>query len=233
MGKAQVYERDFWARHASTSAGDSQFRWYEDRAKEVWKIARPLLGPRKSISMLEIGSGPIGLVNYLQADERYSIDPLENYYQTQPDFTHARDTNVSRYSGTGEDILTMGRQFSLVIIDNVLDHMKDPGTVLSGIHTSLVDNGIMFFSLNVYTEFGVMVRNTMELLQIDKVHPFNFSRQSVLSLINRNKFKTVVSRTEDYRVNKRLYRESGKPVKVLKSCLGVVDYRFSAYCRKV
>lgn len=231
--KAQSYEKNFWERQASKPAGDSQFKWYEDRARKVWKVARPLLGHLSSLSILEIGSGPIGLVNYITADERISLDPLEDYYRTQPDFTGARDQNVQRYNGTGEDVESLGKTFSLIIADNVLDHVKDPGRILNGIHKSLVAGGIMFLSLNIYTELGVMVRNTMELLQIDKGHPFNFSRKSVLNLIRASRFKVLVSSTEDYRVNKRLYRESGQPRKVLKSCLGVVDYRFSVFCRKV
>lgn len=230
--KAQVYEKSFWMKQASMSASDSQFKWYEDRAKEIWNIARNFL-PVPGLSILEIGSGPVGLINYLEAEERYSIDPLENYYRTEPDFSRARDGRVHRYNGAGEDIESLCRTFSFVISDNVLDHVKDPARMLKSIHKCLIDGGIMFLSLNIYTERGVIVRNTMELFQIDKGHPFNFSRSSVLSLISQCGFKVLVSRTGDYRANKKLYLESGKPRKVLKSCLGAVDYRFSAFCRKI
>ena len=231
--KAQVYERDFWSRQVSGQATEnSQFAWYEDRASRLWKQVAPLLDGRDRVSVLEIGSGPVGLVNYIDADERYALDPLEDYYASRPDFVRARDEAVMRHTGRGEDVVALNRKFSVIILDNVLDHMKDPGGVLSGIHKSLETDGIMFISLNVYTRFGAALRNVMEYLQIDRGHPFNFSRSPVLSLLQRSGFKVIWSQTEDYRVQKRKYRESGQLKKVIKGCLGMVDFRFSAICRK-
>jgi len=231
--KAQVYERDFWSRQVSGQATEnSQFAWYEDRASRLWKQVAPLLDGRDRVSVLEIGSGPVGLVNYIDADERYALDPLEDYYASRPDFVRARDEAVMRHTGRGEDVVALNRKFSVIILDNVLDHMKDPGGVLSGIHKSLETDGIMFISLNVYTRFGAALRNVMECLQIDRGHPFNFSRSPVLSLLQRSGFKVIWSQTEDYRVQKRKYRESGQLKKVIKGCLGMVDFRFSAICRK-
>jgi len=231
--KAQVYERGFWSRQASQSSGEaSQFEWYEDRARRIWEQARPLLGGRDAVSVLEIGPGPVGLVNYIEADERHALDPLEDYYCTQPDFVRARDRNVMRHNGTGEDILSLNKAFSFIILDNVLDHMKDPCRVLRGIHRSLEGRGIMFISLNIYTRFGALLRDAMECLQIDKGHPSTF-RSLIVSLLENNAFKVVLSEMEDYRTQKKMYMRSGQPRKVLKSALGVVDFRFSAFCRKV
>jgi len=232
--KAQVYERGFWSRQASKSPGEaSQFEWYENRARMIWEQAKPLLHGVGPMSVLEIGPGPVGLVNYIEADERHALDPLEDYYCTQPEFAHARDRNVMRHSGTGEDVRSLNKVFSFIILDNVLDHMKDPRSALRGIHQSLEKRGIMFISLNIYTRFGALFRNTMERLEIDKGHPFNFSRSLIVSLMEKSAFKVVLSQTEDYRTQKKMYRESGQPRKVLKSYLGVVDFRFSAFCRKV
>jgi len=88
-------------------------------------------------------------------------------------------------------------------------------------------------SLNIYTRFGSLVRNIMECLEIDRGHPFNFSRSPVVSLLEKSGFRVLWSQTEDYGAQKREYRQSGEFRKVLKSCLGVVDFRFDALCRKV
>lgn len=231
--KAQVYERDFWSRQVSASAGEmSRYRWYEDRAQRIWRHVKPLLASQARISVLEIGSGPVGIVNYLEADERHALDPLEDYFGLQPEFERVRDRGVIRHNGTGEDVLSLGKTFSFVILDNVLDHMKDPGRVLRGIHGSLDPGGVMFISLNIYTRLGALVRNIMECLEIDKGHPFNFSRSPVLSLLRKSGFQVLWSRTEDYGTQKREYRQSGEFRKVVKSCLGAVDFRFSALCGK-
>ncbi len=232
--KAQVYERSFWSRQVAGQAGERpQFAWYEDRARRLWMQVRPLLNGHDPVSVLEIGPGPVGLVNYIDADERYALDPLEDYYASQADFVSVRDEAVRRHTGRGEDVLSLERTFSLVILDNVLDHMKDPGGVLSGIHRSLEAGGVMFLSLNIYTRFGAAVRDLMECMEIDRGHPFNFSRSPVLSLLDKSGFRVTWSQAEDYRVQKRKYCRSGELKKVIKGCLGVVDFRFSAICRKV
>jgi SAM-dependent methyltransferase len=232
--KAQVYERDFWSRQVSSAPGEeSRYRWYEDRAGDIWKRVKPLLATQERISILEIGPGPVGIVNYLHGDERHALDPLEDYYGSQPEFAEVRDRGVVRHRGTGEDVLSLGKTFSLIILDNVLDHMKDPGRVLRGIHRSLDPRGVMFISLNIYTRFGALVRNIMECLEVDKGHPFNFSRSPVVSLLRKSGFKVLWSQTEDYGTQKREYRQSGEFRKVVKSRLGVVDFRYNAFCGKV
>jgi len=136
--KAQVYERDFWSRQVLATTGEvSRYRWYEDRAQKIWTRVKPFLASQARISVLEIGPGPVGIVNYLEADERHALDPLEDYYSSQPEFERVRDRGVVRHRGTGEDVLSLGKTFSFIILDNVLDHMKDPGRVLRGIHGSL------------------------------------------------------------------------------------------------
>ncbi len=231
--KAQVYERGFWSKQLSVATGEvSRYRWYEERAQGIWRRVKPLLASQARTSILEIGPGPVGIVNYLEADERHALDPLEDYYSSQPEFERVRDRGVIRHNGTGEDVLSLGKTFSFVILDNVLDHMKDPDHVLRGIHRSLDPGGVMFISLNIYTRFGAFVRNIMEYLEIDKGHPFNFSRSPVVSLLRKNGFQVLWSQTEDYGTQKREYMRSGEMRKVLKSCLGTVDFRFSAFCRK-
>lgn len=229
--KAQTYEKNFWSQR--TNEGTSAFQWYDIRAKSIWRNARPLIGPLTPVSILEIGPGPVGLVNYIEADERHAIDPLEYYFNTRPEFMAHRDASVIRHNGTGEDIEKLGKTFSFIIIDNVIDHMKDPAHVLHNIHKILKENGVLFLSLNIYTDLGVLIRNIMEIAQIDKGHPFNFSRQSIIALLHTCGFKIIFSNTESYEANKRIYRKSGERLRVLKSYIGVSDFRFSAYCRKI
>ena len=68
----------------------------------------------------------------------------------------------------------------------------------------------MFVSLNIYKRFGVLLRNIMELFEVDKGHPFNFSKYSISSLIQKSGFEILSLKTGDYRAQKRRYRESKK-----------------------
>jgi SAM-dependent methyltransferase len=232
--RAQVYEKNFWRKQRSNSArSNTPFKWYEERAQQVFSQAQPFLDGFSNISALEIGPGPIGLINYLRFEERYALDPLENFYGAQPEVIKARDKHVHYSQGTGEDISSLHKTFSFIIMDNVLDHVKDPHRVLKELYKNLGPGGVVFISLNIYKPFGVFIRNMMELVQLDKGHPYSFSQSSFCSIIEKNGFEIMSYEIGDYRRQKKRYKKSGKPKEILKACLGISDFRFSAFCKKI
>lgn len=231
--KAQKYERGFWSAQADRLRGEaSKFKWYKERALSIWNRVKPFLPQDGSTCVLELGPGPLGVINFLDADQRYGLDPLEDYYRAEPSLVGLRDRRVHYHLGSGEDISCLNKVFSLIIIDNVLDHVRDPERVLKEIHSNLVPGGIMFISINIYTRFGSIVRDLIERWEIDKGHPFNFSEQSITTLIEQSGFHILLAEMEDYRQQKRKYRQSKRLKLILKSYLGVADFRFSAFCRK-
>jgi len=232
--KAQTYEKSFWNTFAGTLVAQNAARldWYKERALQITIQAQPFLKEFSKVRALEIGSGPIGIINYLEFEERLAIDPLEDYYKTEPDLIRSRDARVHYYNGTGEDISSLGKTFSFIIIDNVLDHVKEPQRVLGEIHKNLEPGAIMFISLNVYTPWGVRLRNVLELFQLDRGHPFNFSEHSITVLLQGCGFEVLLRDTEDYNLQKKRYRRSKQLKKKIKSFLGLTDYRFNAFCRK-
>ena len=231
--KAQKYEKSFWSAQADRLHGEtSKFQWYEERAFKVWEQAKVFLPQDGPVWALEIGSGPLGLINFLDADERYALDPLEDYYRTEPHLVSLRDKQVQYHQGTGEDVSRLNKVFSFIIIDNVLDHVQDPGKVLQEVYNNLVPGGIMFLSINIYTRFGSFLRDLIERWEIDKGHPFNFSEPSITALIEQTGFHILLVEMEDYGQQKKRYRQSKQAKLMLKSYLGVVDFRFSAFCRK-
>ena len=232
--KAQEYEKAFWEKQAYQTAleGVDRFKWYKDRAAMVYERSREFLNNFENIAALEIGSGPIGLINYISASDRYALDPLENFNKTVPEIKKARDPNVKYISGTGEDVSSLKKIFNFVILDNVLDHCQDPGKVLSEINKNLEKKGILFFSINVYTEFGMMIRNIMEFFEIDKGHPFNFTEKSICSLLKKSGFEIIAPKKSDYENQKIQYRKSNHLRNKIKGYLGLTDIRFSCICRK-
>jgi 2-polyprenyl-3-methyl-5-hydroxy-6-metoxy-1,4-benzoquinol methylase len=184
--KAQAYEKNFWRKQTSNlSSSNTPFKWYKERAQQVFSQVQPFLEGFIEIRALEIGPGPIGLINYLRFDERYALDPLEDFYSAQREVIKARDKHVHYCQGTGEDISSLHKIFSFIIMDNVFDHVKDPHLVLKELYKNLEPRGVLFISLNIYTPFGVFIRNIMELFKIDKGHPFSFSQNSFCSLIRK------------------------------------------------
>jgi 2-polyprenyl-3-methyl-5-hydroxy-6-metoxy-1,4-benzoquinol methylase len=231
--KAQKYEKEFWRRQAEKSVSQANdFEWYRKRGQEVFNQAASFLKNFETIHALEIGSGPIGIVGYMEAAKRYAIDPLEDYYRSNPALVKARDREVRYFCGTGEDVKTLNMSFHLVLIDNVLDHVKNPLKVLIETRRVMEPGGILFLSINLYTRWGGMVRRLMEVFEIDKGHPYNFTRQSMLSLLRKTGFEILRETAEEYEAQKRKYRQASDFKKRVKSYLGVTDYRFSAICRK-
>jgi SAM-dependent methyltransferase len=232
--RAQAYEKNFWHKQTKILGdSDSPFKWYEERAQQVFSQAQPFLEGFSGISALEIGSGPIGLINYLKFDQRYALDPLEDFYSAQQEVIKARDKRVHYCQGTGEDISSLHKIFSFIIIDNVFDHVRDPHLVFKEVYKNLEPGGVLFISLNIYTQFGVLMRNLMELFQIDKGHPFSFSQNSIYALIQKSGFEILGYETGDYHTQKIRYKQSGKPKEILKGYLGVTDFRFTAFCKKI
>ena len=81
--KAQQYEQSWWKKVADKveNGAISQLDWYQWKARELEKRIEPFTGGLaiKSARVLEIGSGPIGIVNFLEWGECFAIDPLEDY----------------------------------------------------------------------------------------------------------------------------------------------------------
>jgi 2-polyprenyl-3-methyl-5-hydroxy-6-metoxy-1,4-benzoquinol methylase len=232
--KAQQYEKSFWENQAQQTikTGPDRYRWYEERAKLVYDRTKDYLKDFKSVVALEIGSGPVGLINYIHADERYALDPLEEFNKNSPGIQKVRDPHVRYFAGMGENVSSLNQTFNFVILDNVLDHCQNPQKVLVEIYKNLGAGGILFFSINIYTNLGVIVRNFMEIFEIDKGHPFNFTEKGIRLMIQNAGFEFIELKMADYETQKNHYRNSNSLKNKLKSYLGLTDIRFSAICRK-
>ena len=85
---AQQYERSFWTELTrKIEAGTRhQLDWYQWKASKLEKRLAKYedTGRKKQGRVLEIGSGPIGIVNCLEWGQRFAIDPLEDFYKGNP-----------------------------------------------------------------------------------------------------------------------------------------------------
>ena len=166
--QAQEYERQWW------SAYSGDYDWYRDFSREIADAVAPFSPVSKETVILEIGPGPAGGITYLDADRKYAVEPLEEYFGTLPEIRAIRDPRVKYTAGRGEDLPYGDRFFDLVIIDNVLDHCESPRRVLDEIDRVLKTGGIVFFRQNVYHRWGCFVRRLMEAVRLDRGHPHTF-----------------------------------------------------------
>ena len=235
--QAQEYEQRFWANLAKEieSGSRKQLAWYQWKASELEKrIARSVDGRQnKHERILEIGSGPIGIVTFLGWGERFAIDPLEDFYRQSSTLTTLRKPEVTYTKGTAEHLPYPDSFFSLVIIDNVIDHTHAPLMVLQEIHRVLEKQGLLYLAVNVHTAWGALVHKLLATCRIDKGHPHTFTNEGIRKLLTDDLFHICLEESEDYRRVKQKYCQSKKMKERIKGYTGIAEFDYHAICQKV
>lgn len=235
--KAQAYEQKFWKNlESSIETGTiRQLNWYSWKASELERrLSRYMLGRGKTENrVLEIGAGPIGIVNFLEWGERFAVDPLEDFYKQSSTLTKLRKPGVAYLQGTGESLPYAERFFSLVIIDNVIDHTHAPYKVLQEIYRVLDIDAFLYVAVNIRTTWGAMVHKLLAALYIDKGHPHTFTKESIRDLLKASNFKIRAEEIEDYQKVKRQYRLSAIVRDKIKGYTGISEFLYHAICQKV
>lgn len=233
---AQSYEKAYWKGVADTIASDSekQLSWYDWKASEFEKKLNKITHEfsKEQARVLEIGSGPIGIVSYLKWGERYALDPLSDFYKENPLLVEVRDPSVNYLTGGGEEIPFPDGHFSVVIIDNVLDHVQEPHTVLNEMHRVLPKDGILYIELNIHTAWGFMLHTVLSKLKIDKGHPYSFTADKIRDYLGKHGFSIRHESIADYFAAREVDRKSASMKSKLKGYSGLSEFIFSAVCTK-
>jgi len=187
---AQDYELQWWSNYSDS------IEWYKGFSDEIITETSPFIDINQNTVILEIGSGAAGGITYIKSNNKYAIDPLENFFNKNKSWVQFRDKKVNYLQGKGEALPFEDSFFDLIIIDNVLDHCDNPIAVLNEINRSLKIGGLIFFRQNVYNKWGKLLRTIMELLTIDKGHPFTFTKQYLINNINERNWD--IKQMEEY-----------------------------------
>jgi SAM-dependent methyltransferase len=188
---AQHYERDFWADTSSQIARGSvsQFDWYRWRAEQLAARLHELgLGylTRGDASVLEVGSGPVGIVSYFPGGVRVAVDPLNSFYGADPVLCAMRSPGVDFRTGLGEDVPCATGSCDLVIIENCIDHVQDVHGVGRELNRVLRPGGVLYLNVNCRTAAGYYVHRAMSRLRIDTGHPHTFTPSRALAFVRRH-----------------------------------------------
>jgi SAM-dependent methyltransferase len=232
--KAQAYEQAYWQRLGDDIETGVRGRldWYAWRAEQLEKRLDSIHVSNKEGKVLEIGSGPIGIVNFLRGGERYAVDPLEHFYCTRPTLVGLRNPDVRYQSGTGEDLSFENESCSLVIIDNVLDHTYEPGRILKQVERILRPDGCLYLAVNVHTVLGALLHTALAVLQIDKGHPYTFTSGRLRRFVGGHGFEVMHEQIEDYEAAKRENRRSKELTDRIKGYTGLSEFAHSMVCCK-
>lgn len=232
--QAQQYERAFWQRLGDSIAAGTRepLDWYAWRADQVQRRLAALGASPRAGRVLEIGSGPVGIINFFDADDRCALDPLEHFYRTQPDLVALRKPGVTYRQGSGEHLPFADGSCWLVIIDNVIDHTYAPQKILQEIRRVLSRDGYLYLSVNVHTWWGWALHTLLAALRIDKGHPFTFTSRSLRRLVGAEGFRIVDEQIEDYYEARRLNLRSERITDRIKGCTGLSEFSHSVICQQ-
>jgi SAM-dependent methyltransferase len=232
--QAQEYERGFWQRlGASIEDGStSQLEWYKWRASQLEQLLARVPGGRPTGRVLEIGSGPIGIVNFLHWGERYAIDPLEGFYRQRPALIKLRNPGSTYLEGSGERLPLADGSCALVIIDNVIDHTFAPALILQEIARVLEPHGRLYLSVNVHTRWGAFLHNLLAVLRIDKGHPYTFTSPALQRFLAGHGFSIRLQEIGDYRQARTMDRLSQRLTDRIKGYIGISEFQHLVVCSK-
>lgn len=202
--KAQEYEQGYWESEAQSIArGDSRrLDFYGWRAEQLVSRLNELGLDRLTggdSAVLEIGTGPVGLVAYFPATERVAVDPLEGYYASDPNLTALRTEGVSYREGVGEELPVEDDSMDLVVMENCIDHTQDPDQVMNEISRVLRPGGVVYLTVNCRTPVGYVVHRILSKLAVDAGHPHTYTAGRARSIItSHSDFTPLHLKSESY-----------------------------------
>jgi len=200
---------------------------YKNIVKEYWNLhlrfMKRYVDLKSGDTILDIGCGPWGMINYIDKGDRYGLDSLMDYYLLN--FEMPR--NINFLKGMGEDVPFKNECFDIVIATNTLDHTKDPKRMLEEIRKVLRKNGILFLTTNCYGPLYRMRREVMERLgRGDKLHPHSLSFWRVEELMVKSKFHVKVIRSGIGDLGDYSYKRLVRRYKEIACRLGRDRFRF-------
>ncbi len=232
--KAQEHEKSFWqAASGAFQKGESDqlswYKWRADHLENLLKKAFPHNPPDFSSSrILEIGSGPVGVVSFFNAAERIAIDPLCDYYSSQDSLIKHRNKDVSYHKGRGEELLFDDNSFELVIIENVIDHVQNPGKVIDEIRRVLKPRGILYLTVNLHPLWGAFLHTIISNLRIDKGHPHTFTVRKIRNFLTSKGFDILFNDWENYRECQKNDISSDSFKDKAKGLLGLSEFLYTS-----
>jgi SAM-dependent methyltransferase len=235
---AQRYERGFWETVAARIADGStaQLEWYSWRAEQLALRLRSLgLGrlTEGSARVIEVGSGPVGVVGFFPASERLAIDPLEPYYASNPTLTAVRNSGVDYRQGSAEALPCESARYDLVIMENCIDHVRDVVGAMGEIKRALKSSGALYFTVNCRTKWGFIVHRVLSRLRVDAGHPHTFTPRRAQRLLRDNGFKTLQLEVGSYKTAWQADLKSPERRARLKGLLGISEFVVSAVAEPI
>lgn len=235
--EAQSYEKSFWQNAArNIDSGGPDLSWYDWKAKnfiDKLNLAFPDSPPELSnLKILEVGSGPVGIVAFIEGEVRKALDPLSDFYGSQASLAEFRGSGIDYIQGEAENLPFEDGYFDIVIIDNVIDHVFNADDVMKEIHRVLGDNSILYLTVNLHPPFGAFKHEILSRLKIDKGHPHTFTVTRIQNFLKLHGFNIIHNEWEDYKKCRQDDIKSESLKSRIKGYTGLSEFLFTSISLK-
>lgn len=185
-------EKEFWLRDKERICSDWWLAIKKERTNRLkeWLSRFVLLNEQTTI--LQIGPGAEGMINFLDIGQRYAIDPLADFFKKE--FNQILDSSVTFTYGVGENLPYEDGMFDVVIIYNALDHTSDRHKVLSEIRRVLRDGGIFHVAVHTYSEISLPFFKLLGYVQRESEHPSRYTIKRINNDLRANSFQILDTR---------------------------------------
>lgn len=177
----------------------------------------------KDDRVLEIGSGPTGLIFFMRSGKRFAVDPLLEHYERA--FAELIDyTGTDCIAGIGEALPFKEESFDMIIIHNVLDHTDSPKTVLREARRILKKDGHVYIGINTYAASVYIMSRlfaawwsmfpgfilTRVYPDVFRAHPHLMSKKELGKSIDAAGFRVVYHNSRTRAEARKLFRQKRK-----------------------
>jgi SAM-dependent methyltransferase len=178
--RAQIAEKKYWLSTKKSWSIQNRTQYWQEILSHGFNID---YGFFDSISVLEVGCGPTGIIFELHnAQTRVGLEPMDLDGLIKDE---KKKSIVKK--GIGEEIPYPDNFFDSVISFNALDHCVDPVKVIHEIHRVLRKDGDFLLWIYVLRDRYKFLQSTLN--RLDPPHPFHFTADQLMDPINEGLFQ--------------------------------------------
>lgn len=186
-----------WDRDYTFAMRHLRARWLEGEVAHIAGMLHRSTGLRLGDlnRVLQVGAGPVDVIDYWPAAERHAIDPLAEEYKAV--FHELQAADVEYVSGVGENLPYEDNYFDLAIIRNALDHTYDAAKTLREINRVLAPQGALYVWVYLYRWRGSLIyRSINALTKRYETEPWAFTLPRMERLLSQTGFRAFFPTVE-------------------------------------
>jgi len=138
--------------------------------------------------ILDIGGGPTSIFLALREGEKYVVEPnVERLFKLHPFVREVEEYRDVNFISSPIEEAAFDKQFDLIFIINVLDHVGTLKPVVDKIDELLAPSGILIIVVDCYADRAV--RRIINFFDVDLPHIHHFVADDIIRLFSNYKLK--------------------------------------------